>query len=92
MFCECSALTSIDLSNKFVVRDDALLTNMFIGCSNLKNIYAPSGTDWSKGSGDGSDMFKGCTKLVPSGGAVDRSKAYVGFGGYFTDSTPSEVA
>lgn len=92
MFYDCSILTSITLSNKFVVRDDAILTNMFAGCSNLKNIYAPSGTDWSKGSGDGTDMFAGCSKLVPSGGAVDRSKAFVGSGGYFTDSTPAEVA
>ena len=92
MFYDCASLTSITLSNKFVVRDDAILTNMFTGCSKLESIIVPSGTDWSKGTGDGTDMFAGCSKLVPSGGAVDRSKAFVGSGGYFTDGSTPTVA
>ena len=84
MFYDCRALTKITLGAKFIVRDDADLSNMFTNCSSLTSIVVPDGTDWSKGTGASTDMFLGCSKLVPASGPVDRTKANKGEGGYFS--------
>jgi len=55
---------------------------MFQGCSNLTEIIVGAG--WNTGSVTNSDdMFTGCG-VLPAGGAVDKTKAYVGDGGYLS--------
>lgn len=92
MFSGCSNLEQIMLGDKFIVSDEADVSNMFRECPNLMSIVVPEGTDWSKGTAPGDEMFFGCSKLVPFGEGIDRDKAYVGPGGYFVDGTAQEVA
>ena len=71
MFCDCSALTTLDLSN-FDTQNVTDMNSMFLRCSALTTIYA---SDKFVTTACISDyyMFTGCTNLV---GAVpyDRNK------------------
>lgn len=64
MFCGCSGLTTLDLSN-FNTRKYLDMSKMFYNCSNLKTIYVSdkfvtTDVDYAD---FGEDMFLGCTSL-----------------------------
>ena len=41
----CAALKKVTLGDDFVINDDAVLSNMFVACTSLENIYVKKGTD-----------------------------------------------
>ncbi len=101
MFYNCKALTSLDLS-MFKTTNLQRTTLMFKNCSSLTTIYCNN--DWSTEATaliNSDNMFVGCTKLVGGLGTeydaniVDVTYARpdkAGQPGYFTASTPTQVA
>lgn len=84
MFMGCSSLTKLDLSgfNTDVITNTS---GMFAGCENLENIYVDDSWDMTNVTSS-DNMFSQCTKLPNFNIAhVDKTKAYVGDGGYLTD-------
>ena len=101
MFYNCKALKSLDLS-MFKTTNLQRTTLMFKNCSSLTTIYCNN--DWSTEATaliNSDNMFVGCTKLVGGLGTeydaniVDVTYARpdkAGQPGYFTASTPTQVA
>jgi surface protein len=90
MFSDCTALTSLDLSN-FNTAKVTTMQMMFSGCAALQTIY---GSDWTKMAGlISARMFTNCASLVGGNGTA-YSSAHVdaeytridrpGTPGYFT--------
>uniref|UniRef100_UPI003FEDDD11 BspA family leucine-rich repeat surface protein n=1 Tax=Prevotella sp. TaxID=59823 RepID=UPI003FEDDD11 len=88
MFSECKNLTELDLSS-FNTKKVTDMFYMFQGCSNLATIYVSDKFVTTR-LVSGSDIFKGCEKLV---GAVAYDSSKTGRAmanydtGYFTDIT-----
>ncbi len=88
MFSECKSLTELDLSS-FNTKKVTDMFYMFQGCSNLATIYVSDKFVTTR-LVSGSDIFKGCEKLV---GAVAYDSSKTGRAmanydtGYFTDIT-----
>ena len=75
MFRGCSSLTVLDLSS-FSTANVIAMGGMFMGCSNLRTIYAGSG--WSTAAVEASaGMFYSCTSLV-GGQGTTFSSSHVG--------------
>lgn len=63
MFCDCNALTSLDLSS-FNTANVTIMAGMFFQCTKLTTIYA---NNWDTDNvAEGSDMFVGCTSQCSS--------------------------
>ena len=92
MFSECKSLTELDLSS-FNTKKVTDMFYMFQGCSNLATIYVSDKFVTTR-LVSGSDIFKGCEKLV---GAVAYDSEKVGDEmanyetGYFTDITKTGI-
>ena len=81
MFRDCSSLTSLDLSG-FEITEMRSMSEMFYGCSTLTAIYVGEG--WSvKDVTEGTNMFKGCSKLVGGKGTTYDSS--------YTDVTYAQI-
>ena len=92
MFCSCSGLTSLDVSN-FNTAKVTNMSEMFSGCTNLRTIYVGNG--WNTAAVISSNyMFYNCNSLVGGKGTtydtnhVDKAYAHIDGGssnpGYFT--------
>ena len=99
MFCDCSSLTSLDLTG-FKTDRVKYMDEMFAYCSGLTTIYAGDG--WTTASvTQGKRLFEGCTSLVGGKGTaydslyVDYNYAHIDGGpsnpGYFTDIADTAV-
>ena len=89
MFNGCSGIVNLDLGsfNTSKVND---MYRMFYNCNNLETIYV--GVGWNTGKVTTSySMFQYCDNLVGGDGTkysstyMDKTKAYVGSGGYLTE-------
>ena len=100
MFRGCSSLTVLDLSS-FSTANVIAMGGMFMGCSNLRTIYAGSG--WSTAAVEASaGMFSSCTSLVGGQGTTFNSShvgidyAHIDGGpsnpGYFSEKGPEAYA
>ena len=102
MFRGCSSLTVLDLSSFSTANVNVIaMGGMFMGCSNLRTIYAGSG--WSTAAVEASaGMFSSCTSLVGGQGTTFNSShvgidyAHIDGGpsnpGYFTEKGPEAYA
>ena len=92
MFYECNNISKLDISN-FDTQNVADMGGMFYGCSKLTTIYVSDKFVTTR-LVSGSDIFKGCEKLV---GAVAYDSSKTGRAmanydtGYFTDITKTGI-
>ena len=67
MFCGCSRLTDLDVSN-FNTAKVENMRNMFTSCTNLTTIICEN--NWYRSGINSNDMFYGCKSLVGGNGTV----------------------